>query len=271
MDEANMGADQRGPAKVEVDVGLGAAEILRDGEGPPLLFLHAAGAGGMWGPCQAKLAEHFEVIAPSHPGFGGSSLIEGVDDIDDLVYHYLELLDKLDLDRLVVVGESFGGWIAAELGVHSPQRIEKLVLMGAPGLRIPEETPFDVFLATPEQLVAHLFHDLSLPAKMFPSEPSIEEIVAAYTEQSAFARYAFTPFLNDPKLERRLNRIDSPTLVLWAEHDQLMPRAHGERYAERIPDARLQIVENSGHALTAENPDATAEAILEFAAATAAN
>lgn len=271
MDEANTGVGQVGPAKTEISVGLGTAEILRAGEGPPLLFLHAAGAGGMWGPAQAKLAEHFDVVAPSHPGFGGSPLIEGVEDVEDLVYHYLDLLDRLELDRVVVVGESFGGWIAAELAVHSPHRVEKLVVMGAPGLRIPGETPFDVFLATPEQLVAHLFHDLSIPAKMFPAEPSIEEIVAAYTEQSAFARYAFTPFLNDPKLERRLARISSPTLVLWAEHDQLIPRAHGERYAERIRGAQLQIVENSGHALTAENPDATAEAILEFAAATAAN
>ncbi|HEY2717891.1 MAG TPA: alpha/beta hydrolase [Solirubrobacterales bacterium] len=267
MDEERTGAGQNGAARTEVSVGLGTAEILRAGEGPPLLFLHAAGAGGMWSPCHAKLAERFDVVAPSHPGFGGSPLIDGVDDVEDLVYHYLELLDLLGLERVTIVGESFGGWIAAELAAHSPHRVEKLVLMGAPGLRIPGETPFDVFLATPEQLVGHLFHDLSIPARIFPSEPGIEEIVAAYTEQSAFARYAFTPFLNDPKLERRLSRIKSPSLVIWAEHDKLIPRAHGERYAERIPGAELQIVADSGHALTAEQPEATAAAILDFAAA----
>jgi pimeloyl-ACP methyl ester carboxylesterase len=261
------GAKETAGTSEVLELGGGNIQLLRGGEGPPLLMLHAVGGAGMWLPHHSLLAEHFEVFAPDHPGFGGSDLLDQVDDVEDLVYYYLGLLDQLGLERVVVVGESFGGWIAAELAAHSPHRVEKLVLMGAPGLRIPGHTPFDVFLAPPEQLAGALFHNPAIAAALFPSEPTVEEIVHSYTEASAFARYAFTPFLNNPKLERRLSRISAPTLVLWAEHDRLIPRIHGERYAERIPDARLQIIDNSGHALTGERPEAVAEAILAFAAA----
>jgi pimeloyl-ACP methyl ester carboxylesterase len=256
-----------GVSSEQLPVGDGEVHLLRGGAGAPLLFLHGAGAASLWTPAHERLARQYEVIAPDHPGFGRSTLLDGVHDVEDLVYHYLDLLDRLELDRVVLVGESFGGWIAAEIAAHSPHRVEQLVLMGAPGLRIPGQMPFDVFLATPQQLVGALFHDPSIAAGMFPAEPTIEQIVHGYTEASAFARYAFSPFLNNPKLERRLYRITAPTLVLWADDDRLVPRAHGERYAERIPNARLQTVEDCGHAMTAERPDAAGEAIAAFLSA----
>lgn len=244
--------------------GDGDVHLLRGGDGPPLLFLHAFGAGGMWSAAHARIAEHYEVFAPDHPGMGRSEPLAEVDDIHDLVYHYLALLDRLGLDRVVLVGESFGGWIAAELAVHSPERVDKLVLLGAPGLRLPGHTPLDVFLATPQELAAALFHDPSIAAQIFPAEPTVDDIVRSYAEASAFARYAFAPFLNDPKLERRLGRVTAPTLVAWADDDRVVPLAHGERYVERIRDARLQIIPECGHALSAERPDAVAEAIVSF-------
>jgi pimeloyl-ACP methyl ester carboxylesterase len=181
-----------------LDVGDRKIHLQRGGDGPPLLFLHGAGAADTWSPCHVALAERFDVVAPDHPGFGRSELLDGVNDVEDLVYFYLGLLDRLELDRVVLVGESFGGWVAAEIAAHSPQRVERLVLIGAPGLRVPEAPPFDVFLATPQQLGGALFHDPAIAAAMFGGEPTIEAIVGAYTEASNFARYAFSPFLNNP-------------------------------------------------------------------------
>ena len=86
-----------------------------------------------------------------------------------------------------------------------------------------------------------------------------------YRNNTAFARYAWRPFLNDPKLERRLYRVTSPTLVVWPDDDKVIPRAHAERYVERIADARLEVIEDCGHALYGEKPEEITAAVLAFA------
>ena len=247
-----------------LQVGTTEVRLLRAGSGPPLLFLHAAGGGG-WTPFHAELAGSFDVLAPDHPGFDESQGSDEIEGIDDLVYHYLRLLDELEIEKAVVVGASLGGWLAAELAVHSPHRIERLVLLSPAGLRIPEAPPADLFFLPPDRLIATLFHDPAAAEGLFPAEPSIDDIMRAYRNNTAFARYAWRPFLNDPKLERRLYRITAPTLVVWPDDDRVIPRAHAQRYAERIADARLEVIEDCGHALYGERPDEIARVVLAFA------
>jgi pimeloyl-ACP methyl ester carboxylesterase len=242
----------------------GSIQIRRGGEGPPLLFLHAGGGAGEWLPFHGLLARHFEVIAPDHPGFGGSDDMPEVEGIDDLVYHYLDVLDRLGLDRVHVVGASLGGWIAAELAVHSPERIDRLALLGAAGLRVPGHMATDLFLMTPDQVVATLYKHPEPVLEAMPAEPDVDFVLAVYRDMAALARYGWAPYLNDPKLERRLRRVAAPTLVLWADDDRVVPIEHGRRYAERIPDATLQVVEDCGHAMYFERPDAFADAVTEF-------
>jgi pimeloyl-ACP methyl ester carboxylesterase len=251
-------------ASERLEVRGGSIQILRGGEGPPLLFLHAAGGAGTWLPFHGLLARHFEVIAPDHPGFGGSDDLPEVEAIDDLVYHYLDVLDRLGLERVDVVGGSLGGWIAAELAVHSPERIRRLGLLGAAGLRVPGNMATDVFLKTPEQVVAILYKHPEVAAASMPAEPDIDFILAVQRDMAGLARYGWAPYLNDPKLERRLHRVRAPTLVLWADDDRVVPIEHGRLYAERIPDATLRIVEDCGHAMYFEQPEAFADAIIEF-------
>lgn len=260
---AISGAEQAGVSSEMLAVGDGQIQMFRGGEGPPLLFLHAGGGGG-WFPLHERLSRRFEVFAPDHPGFGISDVLEDVEDVDDLVYHYLALMDRLGLESPVIVGHSFGGWVAAELAVHSPERVSGLVLLTPAGLRIPGHMIADLFFMTPPELVEALFEDPS--AAPFPEEPSVDDILQSYKNMSALARYGWVPYLNNPKLERRLHRITAPTLVIWPEGDRVVPRIHAERYAERIPNARLETIEGCGHAL-AERPDALADAILAFAAA----
>jgi pimeloyl-ACP methyl ester carboxylesterase len=251
-------------ATERLEVRGGSIQVLRGGEGPPLLFLHAAGGAGTWDPFYGLLARHFEVIAPDHPGFGGSDDLPEVEGVDDLVYHYLEVLDRLGLERVNVVGGSLGGWIAAELAVHSPERIERLALLGAAGLRIPGHMATDLFLMTPDQVVATLYKHPEVAKARMPAEPDIDFILAVNRDMAGVARYGWAPFLNDPKLERRLHRIAAPTLVLWAGDDAVVPIEHGRRYAERIPNATLRVVEDCGHAMYFERPEAFAEAVSEF-------
>ena len=251
-------------ATERVDVRGGSIQIMRGGEGPPLLFLHSGAGAGTWLPFHGLLARRFEVIAPDHPGFGGSDDLTEVEAIDDLVYHYLDVLDRLGLERVNVVGASLGGWIAAELAVHSPHRIGRLALLGAAGLRVPGNMATDIFLMTPDQVVATLYKHPEIAAASSPAEPDIDFILAVQRDMAGLARYGWAPYLNDPKLERRLHRIGAPTLVLWADDDRVVPIEHGRLYAERIPDATMHVVEDCGHAMYLEQPDAFAAAVTEF-------
>jgi pimeloyl-ACP methyl ester carboxylesterase len=245
------------PAEEFVELTGGRVHLLRGGTGEPVLFLHAAGGAGVWHPFHQALADAgFEVLAPDHPGFGKSGEFPEVDAIDDLVYHYLDVMDALGLARPHVVGASFGGWIAAELAVHSPHRIGSLTLLSAAGLRIPEHPVTDIFLLPPAKLIATLYHDPpAAPLAASPgAPPDLDVVIAAYREATSLARFSWVPYLSDPKLERRLRRISAPTLVVAPSDDRLIPVEHARRYAARIQGARYAEVPDCGHAMYFERP-----------------
>src|SRR4051812_37418515 len=94
------------------DLGL---ETLQGGSGPPILLLHGTTSLNAEAPFLSILAEHAEIIAPTHPGFGNSARPPEFDTLYDLVHLYLDVLDALPHERVTLVGLSFGGWIAAEV------------------------------------------------------------------------------------------------------------------------------------------------------------
>jgi pimeloyl-ACP methyl ester carboxylesterase len=254
------------PTQAYLDFPGGRVHLLRGGAGSPLLFLHAAGGAGQWLDFHRLLARRHEVYAPDHPGFGQSDELADVEGVDDLVYHYLDVIDRLGLVRPHVVGASFGGWVAAELAVAAPHLIGSLVLLAPAGLRLPDHPIADLFIMTPEQLVATLYHDPAKAAGFPPDEPDVDTVLAAYRDATALARFSWTPFLCDPKLERRLHRVTAPTLVAWSADDRLIPIAHGHRYAERIPNTEFAVVEDCGHAMYFERPAAFADLVADFLA-----
>jgi len=256
------------PAEEFLEVPGGRVHMFRAGAGEPLLFLHAAGGAGAWLDFHRMLAEGgYDVIAPDHPGFGKSDDFPEVEAMDDLVYHYLDLLDALGLERAHVVGASFGGWIAAELAVAAPHRTGSLALLSAAGLRLPEHPVPDIFLMPPAELVATLFHNPPpAPAPAASAAPDIDAVLAAYRDATALARFSWVPFLSNPKLERRLRRITAPTLVVAPSDDRLIPVAHAQRYASRITGARFAEVPDCGHAMYFERPAEFADVVLGFLA-----
>jgi pimeloyl-ACP methyl ester carboxylesterase len=258
------------PAQDYLDLsGAGRVHLFRDGSGEPVLFLHAAGGAGTWPEFNARLARRFDVIAPDHPGFGKSDEFPEAEGVDDLVYHYLDVLDALGLESVHVVGASFGGWIAAELAVAAPHRVRSLVLLSAAGLRLPDHPVTDLFLTPPAKLPEILFH--SPPPAPPPADPDADDsgpdldaILAAYREATSLARFSWVPYLSNPKLERRLRRITSPALVIAPDDDRLIPVAHARRYAERIPGARYAEVADCGHAMHFEKPAECADLTTAF-------
>ena len=258
------------PAEEFLELDGGRVHLLRGGTGEPVLFLHAAGGAGTWLPFHGLLASSgFEVIAPDHPGFGKSDEFPEAEAIDDLVFHYLDVLDALGLDRPHVVGGSFGGWIAAELAVYAPHRIGSLTLLSAAGLRLPEHPATDLFLLPPARLPEVLFHNPPPPAPAPPpgAAPDLDAIIAAYREATSLARFSWVPFLSDPKLERRLRRITAPALVVAPSDDRVIPVEHAQRYAERIAGAEYSEVPDCGHAMYFEKPEQFASAVTSFLSA----
>jgi pimeloyl-ACP methyl ester carboxylesterase len=241
--------------------------LLRAGDGPPLLVLHAAGGAGLWLPVHARLAEQFTVVAPDHPGFGHSGEFKAIEDIQDLAFHYVDLIAELGLERPAVLGTSFGGWIAAEVAAYRPDALRALVLVDPIGLYLEGHPIRDLFIMSPPEKLAALFSDPEAAAGLFPAEPDIDFILAMARDEAAFARFAWQPFCHDPRLERLLPRITAPTLVLWGEDDALVPLAHGERYAQLIPGARLEVIPACGHAAAFERPDEVAALATSFLSA----
>lgn len=230
--------------------------LQRRGEGPPLLYLHGAGGGGVWHPFLESLSERFDVLAPEHPGFGRTDMPPWFDNIHDLAFFYLDLLRQLDLRDVQLVGCSLGGWIAAELAVRSTERLAALTLIGAAGIRVPGNPRPDSFLWTPEQAVRALYHDPAIAERALATPPSDEEIDRQLKNRFATAKVAWAPRFFDPHLEKWLHRIDVPTWIVWGDDDRLSPLEYGDRWRGLIPGAELTVIERAGHLPQVEQPDA---------------
>jgi len=238
--------------------------LLRGGEGPPLLYLHGAGMTGVWLPVHEELAKEFCIYVPDHPGFGKSDRPDWLDGMDDLVYHYIDFMDQFGLEKTNLVGISFGGWLAAEIAVARPDRVSKLVLSAASGLRVEGAPIADLFLMTPAELASYLFADPVKAEQMASAEPPPEIQQELYRGRYTLAHLGWNPLLCNPALRRRLMRISCPTRVLWGTEDRLIPPAHGEVYASEIPDAKLVMFENCAHSIHQEKPKEFAGEVTRF-------
>jgi pimeloyl-ACP methyl ester carboxylesterase len=138
-----------------VDVRGVRTHVLKGGRGRPLLVLHPEFAANMWAPYHDALAAQFFVLAPDHLGFGESERPDWLDTIDDLVFHYVDLLDLLRIERLSIVGTSLGGWIAAAIAIAHPERVERLVLAAPAGVKVDGDARFDFFARPFEETLQH--------------------------------------------------------------------------------------------------------------------
>ena len=239
-------------------------DLLAAGAGPPLLFLHGAGGGGRWLPFHEALARRFEVRAPCHPGHGGSPTAEWIEHISDLAFHYLDLLDELDLPRVHLVGASFGGWIAAEVATMAWDRLASLVLIDPVGIKVDDWIyPFLFAMDVPE-LVSTVFHQPMAALALAPRDQSTDTLVELYRERTALARVSWNPNLYNPLLRRRLGRIRARTLLCWGEHDRVAPLACAKIWHAEIPRSTLRTFADSGHVPHLEEPEAVVDAIASF-------
>jgi pimeloyl-ACP methyl ester carboxylesterase len=239
---------------------------VRQGAGLPLLLLHGGDGPQDHLPFFQRLAEHFEVIAPVHPGFAGSAVPPYFDSMDDLAYLYLDVLDALDLRQVVLMGFAMGGWAAVEIAVRTTARLAKLILVDAVGVKPGGRETRDIadIFGMPEaQLTNLLYHNPATGPDL--DAVSDEAMTRLAGNRIAHAMYTWNPYMHNPKLRHRLHRIDVPVLLVWGESDGVVSTAYAEAYRAMLPDARLVVIPEAGHMPQVEQPERFLDAVLPFA------
>jgi pimeloyl-ACP methyl ester carboxylesterase len=244
---------------LEYDVGGTKTVVKTIGEGKPVLFLH--GASTLEGFDFAEgLADRSRVLCASHPGFGFSGDAPHVAGMSDMVLHYLDLLDALDLPQKPdLIGFSMGGWMASELAGVARERFDKVVLVAPAGLNDPAHPATNLGEVAPNDLPTYLAHDVSVALRYFPdgSDPAFAAAFGAdrVREGETLGRL-LAPFgMGHPNLTRFLARITNPALVVWGTEDRMLPASQAPLFVEALPDARLILVEGAGHFVMQEKPD----------------
>jgi pimeloyl-ACP methyl ester carboxylesterase len=248
-----------------IDVRGRQVRLLRGGSGIPLFYLHDTfTVGDMWNDVHIQLADYYDVIVPLHPGCEGSDADE-IDTMDDLIFHYLDVCEALQIDRPIVWGASLGGWIAVEWAVRYSPLLRGLIVLDALGLRVPEAPTADILRLDAAQTRSHLFAnpDAALAHQLIPDVPSVALLPAILKARQTLARFAWQ-FPDNPKLSRYLYRLTIPTLIIWGEQDAYIPSAHGYALHNAIAASEFVQLPQCGHLPHAEQPDACFDAITAF-------
>lgn len=250
-----------------VEVAETKLRLLRGGTGEPLLVLHGAGGNRGWLQYLHSLAGRFQVYAPDHPAFGASDRPEWIASVPDLACFYLWALEDLGLSRVRVIGFSLGGWLAAEMAVMCPQLFERLVLVGAAGVKPTHGEITDIFLLSPDDLTAKMFHDPKQAPEyeqIYGRQPTPDEQDLLNRNREMAARIAWKPYMHDPRLPSLLHRLRLPTLVVWGRQDAIVPVNCAELYHQNIRGSRLVIIDQCGHSPQIEKPQEFVNIITEF-------
>jgi len=241
-------------------------EMLELGQGAPLLFLHGAGGVAPDDRFLALLAQERRVLAPSHPGFGRSSLPDWLDSVDDIAHLYLELMDRLAVREVDLVGASVGGWIAAELAAKTPERLRRLVIIGPVGVKTGPADKLDIpdIFAMPQSALNRLLYHDPDRGNFDGKSLSNDQLRAMARNRETLALLTWEPYMHDPKLKHRLHRAATPALLLRGASDGIVSAAYLERYAALLPNAQIETIAEAGHVPHLEQADAVAARVLQF-------
>ena len=261
--------------------------VIELGEGdPPMVFVH--GLSGSWQNWLENLphfAERHRVVAMDLPGFGESAMPADRISISAYGRWVDELLERLGIDEPVVVGNSMGGFIGAELAIAFPRRVRRLVLVSAAGLTVEHQRNERIL-----GLLRRYDRQLSLWAGWLGSKSETlsrrvrtrrallnvvvyapEKLPAPLMSQQLMGsgKPGFVDALDaltDYPIRDRLSRIGCPTLIVWGDRDRLVPVRDAFEFERLIPDARKVIYRDTGHVAMLERPAAFNALVDQFLA-----
>ncbi len=241
-------------------------DVWEGGGGPPLLFLH--GAGGFRGdhPFLEMLGRHRTITAPSHPGFGASSLPDWIDRPEDIAHVYLSLLDRPGPGPIDMIACSLGGWIGAELASMAPEKFRRLLFVGPVGVKLGDRDTLDIpdIFATPATVLETYLYHAPEKFRADPGSMSDTELRIMLRNRETTALLTWEPYMHNPKLRHRLGRVTNKSLFLRGEHDGLISAAYMDGYAKLLPNARVLTLPATGHVPHVETPEAFVSAALAF-------
>jgi pimeloyl-ACP methyl ester carboxylesterase len=236
-----------------------------------LLIFHDEIGDRTWLNYHQQLAQDYNLVLPSHSGFGATQRREWIVSMRDLAGWYLELMDDLGLGQVNAIGFSMGGWLAAEIASMCPHAFKKLALVGPMGIRPPTGEIYDMFLVVAKQVIADGFlNPDSVPefATLCPDEPTPEQVDVWEDARVEASRLGWRPYMHNPSLPNLLHRVKSlPTLLIWGQQDGIVPVSAGQVYQESIKDSRLAVVENCGHRVEVEKSGEFVRLVKEFLSA----
>ena len=245
-----------------------ALRYLKGGAGTPaVVVLHHSTGNPGWIPFYERLAERASVYVPDMPGYGQSARAEWAREPRDLAILLLQALSRLGLESPTLVGLGFGGFVAAEMATMCQERIGRLVLVGAPGHQPREGEILDQMMVDFHEYVMAGFRDEDGFRKAFGDDArrTYKELWDYSREMTA--RLSWKPYMFNRRLAPLLREVRIPALIIHGAEDAIVPVDVARQYAEALPNARLDVVPNSGHLVEYENPGAISERIARFALA----
>jgi len=236
------------------------------GDGEALVFLGGLIGLPRWPEVLTQLAASRRVIAPSLPGFHGCELFRDLDCTLDWVTSVLDLLDACTSGPVDLLGASLGATLAAEAAAMNPSRVESLALISPFGLFRTQEPVTDIWAQRKKAFAALVSNE---PARfdafraLPDGEDEVEWTVLLNRSQEAAARLLWP--MGNTGLERRLHRIQCPTLLLWGDDDRVVPASYAKLFAGAIRGtSEIRSVEGAGHMAELDRPDTVAQAVLAF-------
>lgn len=265
-----------------VEVDGTPANVVELGSGPPLLFVHGlAGRWQNWLENMPHFARTHRVIAVDLPGFGASPMPRGEISISGYARFLERLCDTLGIDAAAVVGNSMGGYVAAELAIASPQRVERLMLVSAAGITA-EHLHRDRIM-TGARVLAALWTRTAARHASLAKRPRLRRVGLGFVVRHAdrlsaplahelmqgAGKPGFLPAMEAilaHRISERLPQIACPTFVLWGEDDRVIPVRDARRFGELIPQARVLVLPDTGHVAMLERPERFNALLEEFLA-----
>lgn len=239
------------------------------GAGKPLVYLHPSG-GPSWDPFLSLLSKHFTVYAPEFPGTspGDPYAIHTIHSLSDMALLYEEAIRALGLDKPVLVGQSFGGMLAAEIAAAFPNLASAVVLLDPIGLWR-EDMPVADWLSIPaEKLPSLLFHDPACPAAQsalaLSEDPNVAaaEIAARVWAIGCTGKFAWP--IPERGLRSRLHRISAPVLLVWGRDDRLISVGYVEEWLNHLSNGKAAIIDECGHIPQVEKLEETVAIVSDF-------
>ena len=243
--------------------------VFERGAGKPLLLIHGQFGDHLdWEPVLEPLSQHYRVIAPDLPGFGDSEKPDAAYDAAFFNRVLDQLLTTLGVEKVAVVGNSFGGQIAGLFALAYPQRVSEVVFVDSGGFReVPEAEKQFVAQRFGEAVLAQLtpaIHEF-LFAPLFPASAAAakdrylakQNAKLARPDRAQYARALFRSITlsNNTNLLPDLPRIRQRTLVLHGHNDPVIQEAFSREAAKRLANAELVVLENIGHIPQLEAPE----------------